>query len=151
MGIKIDVIAHCDSCNVEMVDILCHRCRVDKSENRKPLLYLSGPMTGENITQNIRLALTIADNLTDLGFLVYVPHLSHLWDLTYPKPYEDWLLMDEDWIRQCDVIYRLDGASKGAEREVEFARSIGKRVISGLTSGSIFIKSWRLNNDFASE
>jgi hypothetical protein len=46
--------------------------------------------------------------------------------------YEDWLALDFSCISVCDALLRLDGDSKGADREVAYARSLGIPVYLSL-------------------
>lgn len=55
-----------------------------------------------------------------------VPHLTVLWDTVFPHPYEDWMRLDFNMIERCDAVFRLQGESPGADREVEHA--IGLRL-----------------------
>jgi hypothetical protein len=41
--------------------------------------------------------------------------------MIHPRPYQDWIKFDLDWILKCDYLLRLDGESKGADDEVGFA------------------------------
>jgi hypothetical protein len=64
-----------------------------------------------------------------LGFVPFVPHLSALWDIvdgeSSPITYDDWLKYDFAWIDCCDALLRMPGESRGADMEVEYARSKG--------------------------
>lgn len=88
----------------------------------RPVVYVAGPYTKPDPVSNTRAALDEATILLDSGLVApIVPHLSLHWDLVHPRPYEDWLQLDLDIIRRCHAVYRLPGASAGADREVSWA------------------------------
>lgn len=87
-------------------------------------VYVAGPLTGDQLV-NIRLAIDAADSLRREGFIPFVPHLNGLWYFVYPNDYEEWLRMDLLWLEKCDAVLRLDGDSKGADREVKHAKERG--------------------------
>lgn len=66
-------------------------------------------------------SLSIADAILDAGSIPVVPHLTLLWRLISPKPYQRWLEYDQHLLARCDVVLRVPGDSQGATRETEFA------------------------------
>lgn len=88
-------------------------------------VYVAGPLTKPSPAHNVKKAIDAADQLLALGFMPFVPHLSHLWDTVSPKDYEDWMRWDMAWLGRCDALLRLAGESSGADREVEQARTLG--------------------------
>lgn len=92
-------------------------------------VYIAGPYTKGNVNENVREAVLAADELVALGYLPFVPHLYHLWDLMQPHPYEHWMMLDMGWLRTCDVLLRLPGESSGADREVAEMRRLGRPVV----------------------
>lgn len=95
-------------------------------------VYIGGPITLGHMIDNIRTAIQAATVIRDLGHAPYVPHLSLLWDLVCPRPYEDWLALDLEWLAVCDCLVRLPGESPGADREVAEARRLGLPVYEGV-------------------
>lgn len=99
-------------------------------EKKNLMVYVAGPLTNgmENIDEdyvegNIKEAIRIATWLVEKGFVPYLPHLTWYWHQRHPEiSYETWLDMCEEFIRRCDALYRIDGVSRGADHEVEFAR-----------------------------
>jgi len=83
-------------------------------------IYVSGPYSKDHVG-GTRAAIMMAEELRRMGHLPFVPHLSLLWDLIYPSPYEEWLAYDIAWLSECDAIFRLPGDSPGADREVKYA------------------------------
>jgi nucleoside 2-deoxyribosyltransferase len=102
-------------------------------------VYLAGPYSVGNKEANIVKALVYAEHLTRKGFLVYVPHLSHFWDLEYPHDAKFWLEYDEHWLAVCDCVLRIPGESVGADREMKFAINRGIPVCLDFES----LEKWR--------
>lgn len=86
-------------------------------------IYIAGPYSKGDVAINVREAIDAADQLLDLGFVPFIPHLSHFWHLLSPKQYEKWLEYDNHWVPVCDALLRLPGESSGADKEVELAKS----------------------------
>ena len=84
-------------------------------------VYLASPYTKGDVAVNVKRQLDCANDLMDLGFLPFAPLYSHFQHMAHPRPYEEWLKMDLEWIKVCDYLLRLDGESKGADIEVRFA------------------------------
>jgi hypothetical protein len=95
---------------------------------------VSGPITSSgNLLDNVHKAVQAGDVLLHSGFAPYVPHLNCLWEMiTGARSYELWLQLDIDFLDVCDVLLRLPGASKGADREVERACERGIPVYHSL-------------------
>lgn len=94
--------------------------------------YLAGPYSQPDQAVNVRNAILAASRLVDAGHVPFVPHLTHLWNLVAPRPYEDWLRLDLVWVGQCEALIRLPGESPGADREVAEARRLGLPVYEGV-------------------
>lgn len=103
-------------------------------------IYIAGPYTKGDVAENVHYAIIAADHVYKLGSIPYLPHLTHFWHLVSPKPWEDWLIMDTEWIRHCDAIFRLPGESKGADRECQLAREMGIPVLYTYEELEIFLK-----------
>lgn len=86
-------------------------------------VYVAGPYTGDE-EANVARALAAATDLLTAGLYPYVPHLSHYWEAQHAQDYETWMGLDFGWVRRCDALLRLPGASKGADREVDLAVSL---------------------------
>lgn len=85
------------------------------------LIYLAGPYSSEPDFQTHR-AVKIADQLWKKGYIVFVPHLSHFWGKICPHTYEEWMEYDFEILSRCDLLVRIPGESKGADREWNFAK-----------------------------
>lgn len=94
-------------------------------------VYVAGPLTSGNLYLNTKRAADLGHELRNLGFLPFVPHILSLGELLHPLDYEEAMAMDFRWIRRLDCLLRCPaewGPSKGADREVIYARSISKPV-----------------------
>lgn len=88
-------------------------------------VYVCGPYTLGDVASNVRAAIEAADRIMDAGFAPYVPHLTHFWHMHRPRQYEDWIALDLEWLRLCDVVVRIPGESKGADTECAEAIRLG--------------------------
>lgn len=88
-------------------------------------IYVAGPYTHGDVALNIREAILAGDKLLEMGHIPFVPHLTHFWHFVSPKPWEEWLKIDKEWIQFCDALLRLPGMSKGADIEVQYAELLG--------------------------
>jgi hypothetical protein len=87
----------------------------------KARIYIAGPYTKGDVAVNVRNAFKAADELANLGFAPFVPHATHFWHMLFPRPYEFWLRLDNEFLPFCDAVLRLPGASNGADEEVKLA------------------------------
>ncbi len=88
-------------------------------------IYVAGPYTKGDVALNVRSAIAAANELADLGFAPFVPHFTHFWHMLFPRPYEFWLDLDNQFLPCCDAVLRLPGESNGADKEVQLATSLG--------------------------
>lgn len=103
------------------------------SPPRKRLkVYVAGPYSKPNPNHNTNRAVLLGDQLWQMGYWPYVPHLSHFWDTLVPHPYEHWLEYDLVWLEACDVVFRFSGESSGADKEVAHAEKLGIPVVYNL-------------------
>jgi len=93
-------------------------------------IYIAGPYTKNNIAQNVKEACEIANDIfNEFGLIPFVPHLTHFWHMMFPQSWETWMDYDKEWLKVCNVLYRLPGESKGADIEEEFARGLGIPIV----------------------
>ena len=96
-------------------------------------IYVAGPYSKGDIAVNVRKAIEAGDKLAELGHIPFVPHLTHLWHLVSPKPYDFWLKLDITILEQwAEALIRLPGESKGADMEVARAKELGIPVYYSL-------------------
>jgi hypothetical protein len=98
----------------------------------RPKVYIAGPITQGDTLANIGRAVQIADRLMGAGFTPYCPHLNALWHMFFPHEHKEWIDLDMHWLGCCDVLYRIEGASVGADDEVERAKTLGMPVFTSL-------------------
>ena len=98
-------------------------------------IYVAGPLDVGTLATptNVLNACRAASSLASMGHTPFVPHLSVLWDLITPgRDYEWWISWCLDWVAQCEGLFRLPGASPGADREVELAQELKIPVFTAL-------------------
>ena len=89
---------------------------------KKPIaVYIASPYTIGDIALNVRKSIEVANRLLELGYIPFVPLLSHFWHLISPKPHQEWMELDFEWVLRCDCVLRVSGVSSGADAEVELA------------------------------
>ncbi len=86
-------------------------------------VYVAGPISKGNVQHNIYNAIKVGDELLALGFCPFVPHVTCLWDIVSPHPYEEWTKWDDEWLKLCHAVLRIPGESKGADAECEMAKA----------------------------
>lgn len=97
-------------------------------------IYVAGPYTNGDVAQNVKRAMDATNDLIDLGFAPYCPHLTHFLHLNHWQPYEKWLELDAQYVRVCDAVLRLPGESNGADHEVQLAKDLNIPVFYDLES-----------------
>lgn len=94
------------------------------------MLYLAGPYTRDDPVANTHRAIHVATAVHDLtGWLPICPHLTLLWHLVDPHEVDYWYDYDLAIIEHCAAIVRLPGPSTGADREMDFATTIGLETV----------------------
>ena len=95
-------------------------------------VYIAGPYTATDPVINTRHAVLAAEYLMehDARVVPFVPHLSLAWHLISPHSVEWWYAYDLAWLRVCDIVLRLPGASTGADLEVAEAKKLGIPVFT---------------------
>jgi len=95
-------------------------------------VYIASPYTIGDVAVNVATNLRMASDLISLGYCPFAPLLSHFQHMMFPQEYEIWLNLDFEWIKVCDCLLRLEGESNGADKEVEYAKSIKLPVFYSL-------------------
>lgn len=111
----------------------------------RPVVYVAGPYTKPDPCVNTKRAVAVADTLVANfpGVVPVIPHLSHFWHTMSPKPYSFWTDMDLELLRRCDVMFRFDGDSPGADGEEQFADHLGIPVVRTLMEFDEWWRGWR--------
>ncbi len=100
--------------------------------SRCEFIYVAGPMSRGDLVQHIRGAVFVADQIYAAGGQAFLPQLSVLYQLVSPRSYEEWMTTDFRWIDRCDAVLRLEGESLGADREMKYAKQIGRRIFNNV-------------------
>ena len=95
-------------------------------------VYIASPYTIGDVAKNVRRQVDTATILIDCGMAPFWPLNSHFLHMFWPKSYETWVKLDEAWVKKCDALYRLEGESNGADREVLIAKENGIPVFYNL-------------------
>jgi hypothetical protein len=65
-----------------------------------------------------------ADKIGPPGWLaVFIPHAYQLSNAGFPRDYEAWMRTTAVALRRCDALFRMEGVSPGADREMDMARA----------------------------
>ena len=92
------------------------------NKNKKIKVYIASSYTLGDVAVNVKTQMDVADTLMNSGLAPFVPLLSHFLHIANPRPYQDWVDLDNAWVTVCDVLLRLPGDSKGADAEVQLAK-----------------------------
>jgi hypothetical protein len=88
----------------------------------RKLVYVAGPYTRPDPVHNTHRVINAVDEMIDEGLVTpFAPHLTLLWHLVKPRELDFWYAYDLATLARCDALFRLDGESTGADREVAFA------------------------------
>jgi len=93
------------------------------------VIFVAGPYSQGNMAYNVRKAMEVGIKLNDMGHYAVIPHFTHFLDMMFPRPYEYWLELDNRIIPKCTALYRIPGASSGADKELELAKSLGLKIL----------------------
>lgn len=96
---------------------------------------MAGPISQGDPRANCQRAIKMGFTLMDAGYAPYVPHYSYFVDqasIVGQGRYEQWISLDLSWITVCHALLRLPGVSKGADREVAWAKQVGVPVYTNL-------------------
>lgn len=97
---------------------------------QKPkLVYVSGPYTSGDTVLNVRKTIEKSEEIVELDAVPFVPHLFHFWHFMSPHEYGYWMQIDMRMVLACDILYRISGYSRGADREVALAQEQGIPVV----------------------
>lgn len=107
---------------------------------RLPLVYVASPYTLGDPVINTNASIHFGNLLMELGFAVQLPLLSMFWHAVTPKTYDEWLMLDEQWVLRADALFRLPGQSSGADHEVRVALANGIPVFTSVDD----LVDWRI-------
>jgi len=96
-------------------------------------IYIAGPITRGNRTDNFANACKAQESLMACGFAPLNPMLTMLHPAAWVIPHEDWMAADLPWVAVADGLLRLPGDSIGADMEVAHAMKLGIPVMYSIT------------------
>jgi len=101
------------------------------SRSDKELVFISGPLTAGLCSENVRKANEVAMLLREAGYVPFIPHLFWFTELMFPRNESFWLEWEYDMLSRCDLVYRIDGESPGADSELDLAEELKIPVYYG--------------------
>ncbi len=102
-------------------------------------IYIAGPYTAEDPSQiemNVDKAIDAGVEVYRRGHFPFIPHLTHFVEIRTKHTgkvmrWEDYISWDRSWLDKTDALLYL-GKSRGADIELEYARSKGKKIFTSL-------------------
>lgn len=88
-------------------------------------VYIAGPLTNGNMSQNVHNAMKVMDDLLQKGYAPFCPHLFYWQNLAFYRAPQFWLEYDFEWLKVCDALLRIPGYSPGSEEEEKKAIEFG--------------------------
>lgn len=110
------------------------------------LVYVSGPYTLGDRKANVQRAVEVGNILAENGFGVFIPHLSHWWDKSFPHDWEFWMQQDLAILLRCDALVRIHGDSKGSDVEWRVAEDHGIPAIMWSNINTQAVMNWIKGN-----
>ena len=123
------------------------------STNLRSRIYIAGPISAGDPVANCQKAIQVGFTLMDFGYAPFVPHYSYFVDIASTHGegrYEQWLALDFSFISTCHALLRLPGLSKGADREVIFARERGIPVFDDILPLLLEIPATQMGDSYES-
>ena len=113
-----------------------------------PLVYNAGPYTLDDPVRNTHTAMKLWHEMRTEGVVVpFCPHWSMFQQFLEPISYEEWIAYDRNIISRCDALFRIPGLSKGADNEVDYARSLEMPVFRSKTYLYAWARKWSKGDD----
>lgn len=88
-------------------------------------VYVAGPYTLGDRSENLRNIMKATIEILDAGHEPFCPLLSFFLDLTYPRPWEDWMRLDLAWLKVAEAVVRIYGESSGGDVETRLGTDLG--------------------------
>jgi hypothetical protein len=102
-------------------------------ERRRLRVYVAGPISSDPMVGVARANAASRQMFLD-GLAPFVPHWDSSW-LLGEGHWEAYLEFDLEFVSVCDAVYRLVGSSRGADKEVAIAETLGIPVFYELREG----------------
>lgn len=98
----------------------------------KKTVFIACPYTNENratVNVNVYRCMYASEEIWNSGFIPFFTLLTHFYEQKYFRHrYEDWMEYTMTWLSKCDIVLRLPGKSSGADREIELAKKLNKKI-----------------------
>lgn len=108
-------------------------------------VYIACPYTKGDVAVNVKRSMDAFDALLELGYTPFNPLFTHFQHMAHPRPYNQWLELDMDWLYACDCILRLDGESHGADEEEKQAKEWNMKVFYSMDELNNFYNVKKMN------
>jgi len=102
-----------------------YRIEPKKFYMHREYVYVASPYSNGDKLENVKQSIEVAEELIKLGYVPYLPLLSHFWDELIHHDYQFWMDYDKKWLSRCAALLRIGGISSGADKEVEYAKMSG--------------------------
>ena len=97
-------------------------------ERRRLRVYVAGPISSD-VFEGVYRGFAMGKRMFLDGLAPFIPHADAYWFLGGEVPgdqlWKSYLEYDLEYVSVCDAVFRLEGPSKGADLEVEVAKSLG--------------------------
>ena len=104
-------------------------------------VYIASPYTIGDTAVNVKRQIDCANELINLGYAPYAPLLSYFQHMIHPQPYEKWMELTSEWLKECDCLLRLCGESSGSDREMEQALNDNQLVFCDINKLDTYYKN----------
>ena len=97
--------------------------------DRNIRIYISGRITKGDFKENLKHFNNAQQRLQAAGYDVINP--AKIGEVLPTLRHDEYMRVDEEYLRICDVIYMLDGyaESEGATEELNMAHNLGKTIL----------------------
>ena len=99
-------------------------------------VYIASPYWHEDPAirqRNVARQMETASACIDCGYAPFWPLHSHYLNERYHRDEAQWLALSCEWVKVCDVMLRLPGASRGADIESALAITLNIPIFENLT------------------
>ena len=90
-------------------------------ERRRLRVYVAGPISQGDVFENVTKAIRVGKKMVKDGLAPYVPHFDSYMFAGSDISWNAYLEWDFEWASLAEAVYRLEGPSEGADREVGMA------------------------------
>lgn len=97
------------------------------------IVYIACPYSVGDTMENVKISMSFTHMFITLGLAPFNPLLYHFQNQYREEDYEKWMEIDFEFVKRCDCLFRVPGESKGADREVELAKQLGKPFFYSVT------------------